>query len=140
MCLSLPLVFHHIGIACYNIEDTAAFYISQNYSLTETVYDSIQNVYIAFLSKVNNPLIELISPHDETSPINKSLQKNGVAPYHICYETQDIDSSILNLKKQKFLVVSNPSPAVAFGGRRVCFLFNKSIGLIELVESVEPEK
>ncbi len=140
MCLSLSLVFHHIGIACYNIEDTAAFYISQNYSLTETVYDSIQNVHIAFLSKADNPLIELISPHDETSPINKNLQKNGVSPYHICYETKDLDSSILELKKQKFLVVAKPSPAVAFDGRRVCFLFNKSVGLIELVENVEPEK
>ena len=134
------MTFHHIGIACYNIEDTAAFYISQNYSLTETVYDSIQNVHIAFLSKADNPLIELISPHDEASPINKNLQKNGVSPYHICYETLDLDSSILELKKQKFLVVSKPSPAVAFDGRRVCFLFNKSVGLIELVENVELEK
>lgn len=133
MCLNLP--FHHIGIACYNIEASAQFYVQDGYTLSPTTYDPIQNVNIAFLSKPDNPLIELISPHDETSPVNKNLQKNGVSPYHICYETADLEETILELKKQKFLVVSRPAVAVAMESRRVCFLFSKDVGLIELVES-----
>lgn len=80
------------------------------------------------------PCVELISPKDDTSPVCKNLQKNGVSPYHICYETESLEESIAELKKQKFLMVSKPSPAVAFGGKRVCFLFSKSVGLVELVE------
>ncbi len=129
-------VFHHIGIACFDIEETASFYKGQGYILSETVYDPVQNVYIAFLNpqKQNIPCLELISPHDNTSPVCKNLQKNGVSPYHICYETANLEESILELKKQKFIMVSKPVSAVAFGGKRVCFLFSKSTGLIELVE------
>ena len=132
MCLNLP--FHHIGIACYNIEETSQFFIQTGYSLSPAIYDSIQNVNIAFLSKKGNPLIELISPHDETSPVNKNLQKNGVSPYHICYETENLEETIAELKKLKFLLVSRPAAAVAMEKRRVCFLFSKNAGLIELVE------
>ena len=135
MCMSLPLSFHHIGIACRNIDETSVFYTALGYIKTETVYDSIQNVHISFLIKQGQPCVELISPHDETSPVNKNLQKNGVSPYHICYETENLEEAVAELKKQRFLVVSKPSRAVALGGRRVCFLFSKAAGLIELVES-----
>lgn len=135
MCLSLP--FHHIGIACRNIEESSRFYIQNGYSLSPVTYDPVQNVNIAFLSKMGNPLIELISPYDETSPVNKNLQKNGVSPYHICYEAEDLEAAIAELKKQKFLVVSRPAPAAAMENRRVCFLFSKDAGLIELVETGE---
>lgn len=126
--------FHHIGIACYDIEKSARFYISQGYSKTETVYDRIQNVNICFCEGEGG-CVELISPKDNTSPVCKNLQKNGVSPYHMCYETTNLEDTVLELKKQKFLMVTKPAPAVAFGGRRVCFLFNKDVGLIELVES-----
>ncbi|MGN0739651.1 MAG: VOC family protein [Treponema sp.] len=135
MCVNLPLFFHHIGIACYDINETAQFYLSQGYTKTETVYDPIQNVYICFLKKDSATCVELISPYNESSPICKNLQKNGVSPYHICYEVSDLEETVLELKKQKFLIVSKPAPAVAFGGSRVCFLFSKNVGLIELVES-----
>lgn len=136
MCISLSLVFHHIGIACFNIEETASFYTEQGYTLSETIFDPVRNVHIAFLNsqRQNMPCIELIAPHDETSPVCKNLQKNGVSPYHICYETENLEESITELKKQKFIMVSKPSPAIAFGSNRVCFLFSKSTGLIELVE------
>lgn len=128
--------FHHIGIACYDIEKSAQFYISQGYSKTATVYDTIQNVNICFCEKIGGETcVELISPNDDTSPVCKNLQKNGVSPYHICYETDNLEETVLELKKQKFLMVSKPVPAVAFESRRVCFLFNKDVGLIELVES-----
>lgn len=134
--MNASLIFHHIGIACRNIEETASFYISLGYLKTEIVYDPVQNVHICFLNSQNHdaPCIELISPHDETSPIYNNLQKNGVSPYHICYTTENLEESILELKKQKFLIVSRPSPAIAFNGKRVCFLASKIAGLVELVE------
>lgn len=130
------MTFHHIGIACYDIEESSLFYLSQGYRKTETVYDPIQNVNICFCEKLEGggACVELISPKDDTSPVCKNLQKNGVSPYHICYEAENLEESITELKKQKFLMVSKPSPAVAFGGKRVCFLFSKSVGLVEIVE------
>ncbi|MBO4726813.1 MAG: VOC family protein [Spirochaetaceae bacterium] len=129
--------FHHIGIACYDIEESSQFYIAHGYTKTETVYDPIQNVNICFCKNLTGEgtCVELISPKDETSPVCKNLQKNGVSPYHICYETSNLETTVSELKKQKFLMVSKPAPAVAFGGKRVCFLFSKNVGLIELVET-----
>lgn len=131
--------YHHIGIAVFNIEETAPFYIMQGYSKSQTVYDPIQNVHICFLSYPTGdgskmPLIELIEPVDEKSPVYKILQKNGVSPYHICYEVENISDTITELKREKFIPLSKPVEAVAMSNKKVCFLFNKNIGLIELVE------
>ena len=129
------MTFHHIGIVCFDIDETSRFYISHGYKRTEPVYDPIQNVIICFCtSETGMHCIELIAPKDASSPICKILQKNGVSPYHLCYETTELEQAISDLKKQKFLIVSKPAPAVAFGGKRVCFLFNKYVGLIELKE------
>lgn len=140
------MTFHHIGIACFDIDESSRFYILQGYTKTDTVYDPIQNVNICFLhdsecgSGEGRARIELVSPMDSTSPVNKILQKNGVSPYHICYETENLEERISELKKQKFIMVSKPSPAVAFSGKRVCFMFSKHTGLIELVERMPSEK
>lgn len=140
----IKMKFHHVGIACYDIEKTSQFYVALGYSKTDTVYDPIQNVNICFLTETNleneknigggNNCIELISPHDEKSPVNKNLQKNGVSPYHLCYSVKDIDTAIQELRSQCFIPVVKPVEAVAFGGKKVAFMFSKDVGLIELVE------
>jgi hypothetical protein len=38
------------------------------------------------------------------------------------------------LKQQGFRVVLEPRPAVAFGGKRVVFLMELGVGLLEIVE------
>ncbi|UTC68219.1 MULTISPECIES: VOC family protein [unclassified Treponema] len=134
--------YHHIGIAVFNIEETAPFYIMQGYSKSQTVYDPIQHVNICFLTDGYSeiiggggmPMIELIEPIDEKSPVYKILQKSGVAPYHICYEVENISDTITELKREKFIPLSKPVEAIAINNKKVCFLFNKNIGLIELVE------
>ena len=81
------------------------------------------------------PLVELLAPVDETSPVNKTLEKLGVTPYHTCYVVDNIEDAIASLRKMRYVMVSKPAEAVAIKGSRVVFLFNKNVGLIELVES-----
>jgi len=128
------LRFSHIGIATGDIEKTSSFYLKIGYSASEVVFDPVQNVNICFLRKAGQPEIELLAPVDEKSPVNRIISANGVIPYHICYEVEDIDSSIKDLRLEKFLVVSKPVPGCAMNNQRVSFLFNKDVGLIELVE------
>ena len=127
--------FHHIGIAVKDIEATAAIYEGGGYKVSATIYDPIQNVDICWLTKEGAPIVELLAPVNESSPVNKILKKNGVSPYHTCYVVKDIQVATSELKKQKYLMVSKPAEAVAFKGSKVTFLFNKNIGLIELVEA-----
>jgi len=82
------------------------------------------------------PLTELLAPVDESSPVTRILEKNGVCPYHCCYEVDDIDDAVARLRRMRYVATSKPVEAVALQGRRVCFLYNKKVGLIELVESI----
>lgn len=127
--------FHHIGVAVKDISATAAVYVTGGYKQSDTIFDSIQNVNICWLTKENMPVVELLEPVDETSPVNKILEKNGVTPYHTCYIVDEIELAMKELRKMKYIVVSKPAEAVAIHGCKVCFLFNKNVGLIELVES-----
>lgn len=127
--------FHHIGVAVKDIDATAAVYEGGGYKMSDIVFDPIQNVDICWLTKEGNPIVELLAPVDELSPVNKILEKNGVTPYHICYVVNDIKDAVAELRKEKYVMVSKPAEAVAFKGSKVAFMFNKNMGLIELVEA-----
>ena len=127
--------FHHIGVAVKSIEKTAMIYEQGGYACSKTTFDPIQNVNICWLLKDGMPMVELLEPIDESSPVCKTLEKNGVTPYHTCYIVDDLDEAITELRRQRYVQVSQPVEAVAISGSKVCFMFNKNVGLIELVES-----
>jgi methylmalonyl-CoA/ethylmalonyl-CoA epimerase len=127
------LQFHHIGYAVRDISATAGYYTGAGWVMSEIYCDKIQNTKIAFLSKNTFPLIELVAPIDENSPIVNTLDKMGVTPYHICYEVDDIEQTVTVLKKQHFLPLFNPVEAIAFKNRKICYLYNQHVGLIELL-------
>lgn len=126
--------FHHIGVAVNDIEATASVYEQGGYHRSARIFDPVQNVNICWLTREGYPTVELLAPVDETSPVCKTLEKNGVTPYHTCYIVPSIDDAAIKLRKQRYVMVSKPAEAVAFKGSRVAFFFNKNIGLIELVE------
>tara|TARA_B110000114_G_C14903605_1_gene321736 strand:+ start:215 stop:616 length:402 start_codon:yes stop_codon:yes gene_type:complete len=126
--------FHHIGIATKSINKTSKYYLEVGYNMSKQIFDPVQKVNIVFLSKKSMPMIELLEPACEDSPVCKILLKSGVGPYHICYQVKDIDFAIDELKKKKYISLFNPVEAIALSMKKICFLFNKNIGLIELVE------
>jgi methylmalonyl-CoA/ethylmalonyl-CoA epimerase len=126
--------FHHIGVATHSIKKSIEIFEKMGFHSDEVIFDEIQNVNICFLQMPGHPIIELIEPVNEKSPVRNILDKVGITPYHLCYHTNDIFKEILELQKNKFLLVVKPVEAVAFNNRRVCFCYNKDFGLIELVE------
>lgn len=131
------LVFHHIGIACRDIAKSQSFYVDMGYTASLVVDDPLQHVRVCFLDKDGAPRLELLEPLDEQSPVARTLDTVGVAPYHLCYEVQDIEAAVTALRKQRFLLINGPVPACAMDDRRVAFLFQKNTGLIELVENTD---
>jgi methylmalonyl-CoA/ethylmalonyl-CoA epimerase len=129
------LHFHHIAYTVYDLERSAAPYVNAGFTKSENTYDPEQNVLLCFLRKEGMPTIELVAPYDDKSPINKILEKNRVAPYHLCYEVCNIEEAISELRKQRYMVVSKPVQAIALESRKVAFLYNKDVGLIELLEA-----
>ena len=126
--------FHHIGIAVWDINKTAVMYEKGGYSMSDIIFDPIQNVNICWLTKEGMPTIELLAPVDELSPVCKILEKNGVMPYHNCYIVEKIEEAIADLRKQKYVLVKKPVEAVAIHNSKVAFLHHRHIGLIELLE------
>jgi methylmalonyl-CoA/ethylmalonyl-CoA epimerase len=126
--------YHHVGIACENINATAEHYEQMGYTKHETIVDPLQNIKICFLSSPTNPMIELLAPVDEKSPVVQILAKNGTSPYHICYTVPDIKNAIKQLKRQRYVLISSAKPACALDNKEVAFLFHKDVGLIELLQ------
>ncbi len=127
--------FHHIGVAVKTIDATKEVYKAGGYKASTITFDPVQNVNICWLIKEGMPTVELLEPVDESSPLCKTLEKNGLTHYHMCYIVEDIETAVAKLRKMKYVVVVKPVEAPAIKNSKVCFLFNKSVGLIELVEA-----
>jgi methylmalonyl-CoA/ethylmalonyl-CoA epimerase len=129
----------HIGYAVTEVEEAAAAFLNLGYAVHALcggggyIDDRSRRVRICFLRDPGGARVELVAPLGENSPVRAWLEKNGPSPYHIAYESADVPADAANLRKRGFLLVGPPSPAVAFGGRLVAFLYGKAAGLIELV-------
>jgi len=127
--------FHHVGIAVQNIYAAINAYKALGYSKTsEVIYDPIQKVQLCFLDKDESPTLELVAALSLESPVTNILANSGPTPYHNCFEVDDITKSIAGLKEQGYRRLSAIVPAIAFGNKKICFLFHKEVGLIELLE------
>ena len=97
--------------------------------------DPLQRVKVCFLEKQGAPRLELLEPVGEDSPVARTLAASGVTPYHMCYEVKNLNTAIAHLRtSRRFLLVNGPVPACALDDRHVAFMFQKNIGLIELLE------
>jgi len=58
----------------------------------------------------------------------------GGGLHHICYEVDSLDSQVRASRAAGCLVVKNPLPAVAFGGRRIAWVYTPEKLLVEYLE------
>lgn len=127
--------FHHIGFAVASIEKTKEFYISAGYELSEPVIEPVQKVRVAYAHKPGFPTAELLEPLDETSPVCKTLAKNGNAPYHVCYEVGDLKTAVAEGRKEGFLPLGRPVPGHGLDDAFMVFLYKQDVGLIQIMET-----
>ena len=128
---------HHIGYATDDILSSAeAFKIFGFFPTSSISCDEERGVDIQFLSNEQGFLIELVAPNTPSSPVSRRLKKERTShPYHLCFESQDIASDIRNFAGGGYVQVTPLSAACAIENRRVVFLLNREMGLVELVEA-----
>ena len=125
---------HHIGYAVNNIEDSLNEFKKLGYKCVENkIVDKKRKVIIQFI-KNGDYSIELVAPLGKESPVTNLLKKQGNSPYHICYETDNLEKEIKDLDDDGFVIISDLLKAPAINNKKVIFLYKKEIGLIELVE------
>ena len=126
---------NHIGYAVKSLEGSIKKFELLGFQFEKKIIDNDRNLKIQF-GQNGEERIELLEVLDKNkpSPIDIYLNKIGPTPYHICYNSDDIEKDIYNLKTNGFSVIIPLQKATAFNGRNVVFLYEKSIGMIELVE------
>jgi methylmalonyl-CoA/ethylmalonyl-CoA epimerase len=120
-CLKL----HHVGFIVSSIEDCAAdFAASVGATWDGNIFaDPIQKVRVTFLQAPNpgEPSIELVEPGAPESPVTSLLEKRGGGQHHMCYEVPDLDAHLKVCESLGTIIIRQPVPAVAFGGRRIAW-------------------
>lgn len=128
---------HHIGYAVRKMDKAIEAFESLGYTCSgEFVYDGERKVNIQLM--VNGEYeIELISPNAqaETCAISNILRKVGNSPYHICYEADNIGKELKELTSKGFKIIAEPKEAPALENRKVAFLYNNYVGIVEIVDS-----
>jgi len=135
----LNFKLRHVGIAVPSLGPATEVIQSLfGYRVVSGPFDDpIQKVTVNFLTQADQDVaeIELVAPLTDDSPIKSMLSKGSGGAYHLCFETSDIEKALIHANKIGCIVVSPPAPAVAFGGRRIAWIYTQTRQLFELVES-----
>lgn len=125
---------HHVGIATRDLDGTAKHLAEVlRVRTSEPIVDDVQRVRLALAELGSGTFIELVEPRGPDSPAYRIAERGG-GPYHVCGEVDDLDTALAHARERGALIVSRPAPAVAFGGRRIAFLYLSGNTLIELLE------
>jgi methylmalonyl-CoA/ethylmalonyl-CoA epimerase len=129
--------FHHIGFVVASIQNSVhGFRNSLQAEWDGTIFhDPNQEVRVTFLygKHPGNPVLELVEPAGDESPVIPFLKRGG-GLHHLCYEIDGLEDQLVLSRAQGGLVVRPPLPAVAFGGRRIAWVYTKNRLLLEYLE------
>jgi methylmalonyl-CoA/ethylmalonyl-CoA epimerase len=132
-----PGTFHHVGFVIAAIRDVAQGFAQSIDSEWDgdIVYDPHQQVRVTFLrSKAQgDPLIELIEPVGDKSPVLSFLKRGG-GLHHLCYLVDSLEKQLETCSSRGMVVLRPPLPAVAFGNRRIAWVCTNNNLLIEYLE------
>lgn len=139
LLLAGQATLHHLGFVVASISSVGEKFarcMSARWN-GEVIHDPLQRVRVAFFTPAfpANPVFELVEPADPASPVSNFLQRGG-GLHHVCYEIDDIDSLLGKVQEFGFIITAPPTPAVAFGGRRIAWVWSKTKSplLLELLE------
>jgi len=131
------LKLHHLGFVVRSIQDCGASF-AQSLGATwdgKITFDPIQKVSVAFFQGRSSadPLIELVEPGDDDSPVTRFLARGG-GLHHLCYEVNDLEGHLEFCNSVGNTIIRPPVPAVAFGGRRIAWAVTRKKLLVEFLE------
>lgn len=93
-----------------------------------------QKSRVAFLPSGESQ-VELVRPTTDDSGVARYLQKRGPGMHHICFEVDDVESALVQLKAKGVRLI-NETPLVGLDGKKMAFVHPESTQgvLVELYE------
>ncbi len=132
---------HHVGFVVGSIPDAlGGFARWMGVSGAPTVYhDPVQKVRVTFLASTipGEAQIELVEPASPDSPVQRFLASSGGGLHHLCYEVDDLEEHMREMRASGCRLVKPPVPAVAFAGRRIGWMLTPQNLLLEFLERHE---
>ncbi|QVQ28231.1 VOC family protein [Achromobacter deleyi] len=134
MLTKLGCTFHHLGVACRDLDAEQRCWETLGYTLESPEFDDpIQRVRGRFLVGPG-PRLELLTPTAADSPVEGVIKRRNKI-YHQAFETTGFDAALEALEDTGARRTAEPASAIAFGGRRIVFLFLPNGNLLELIEA-----
>jgi methylmalonyl-CoA/ethylmalonyl-CoA epimerase len=129
--------FHHFGIVVASISKSAEGFanVLQADWDERVFHDSNHGVRVTFLKsrRSGDPLWELVEPAHEKSPVQPFAAKGG-GLHHICYAVDNLEQALDAARSLGGILTRRPMPTIAFGGRRIAWIYTRNRLLIEYLE------
>jgi methylmalonyl-CoA/ethylmalonyl-CoA epimerase len=125
---------HHIAIAVPELDNAIAFWQNQlGLPLNHEEDVPSQKSKVAFLP-IGESEIEIVSPASDDSGMAKYIEKRGPGLHHICFEVDNIDEMLSELKTKGVVLIDEIAKELP--GRKMAFIHPKSANgvLVELYE------
>jgi methylmalonyl-CoA/ethylmalonyl-CoA epimerase len=138
--VSEVLTLHHVGYVVNEIAPSAESHcIRFGYQLvTEVIHDAQQTALVQFLRLPgDSSWLEFVAPDGPSSKLARSAAKGG-SLHHLCFTCGCLEAEITRLRADGMLLLAEPVPAIALGGRRIAWLYGANSVLTELVERSGP--
>ncbi|MCM1466764.1 MAG: VOC family protein [Alistipes sp.] len=129
---------HHIGYLVKDMREALKEFSQLGFTAGTVVRDELRGSDICFIRN-GEYYVELISPYCENSTVSGLIKKYKNSPYHICYISSHFEKDIEEFVSKGYVQIGEPQEAPAIDGRRVVFLMNGNIGMIEIVEEISNE-
>jgi methylmalonyl-CoA/ethylmalonyl-CoA epimerase len=123
----------HIAIAVANLDEVSRL-LQDKFGLSLEYTEERVQTRLAMLP-VGETYIELLEGLSPQSGATKWLTEKGQSLYHICFEVEDIDAALAELKAKNTPLL-NDEPVIGHGNCRIAFIDPKATGnlLFELAE------
>jgi len=143
----MGIFLDHIGIATHNLNDSSPFWELlglMNDSPDECVID--QGVTTRFFSTtvlptpIPPPMVELLEPTSENTPIGKFLRNRGPGIQQICFRVDNLVEMLTKLRQHGVQLIDEV-PRKGAHGKLIAFVHPSSTGgvLVELTQSNQTE-
>ena len=125
----------HIAIVVEDIESALGFWRDALGLELEHVEEVPEQKSIVAFLPTGESEVELVKPTTDDSGVARYLNKRGPGIHHICFEVEDIESALEDLKRKGVRLI-NETPTKGAGGKRIAFIHPESTNgvLVELYE------
>jgi catechol 2,3-dioxygenase-like lactoylglutathione lyase family enzyme len=131
---AMTVELHHVAYVVNDLAESTRHWETRFGARVESPATLVtaHGVLVSFLL-LGDTRIELVQPARQDAACGKHPRQPGTSD-HLGFFCSDFDERVASVRDEGGLIVREPVPSEAFGGRRMCFVFYPNVGLVEWIE------